>query len=48
MSFERPVAARNSLRFRFRGDAIADVGASINPAIDIVQIEGAFIQGVGC
>jgi xanthine dehydrogenase large subunit len=48
MSFdERPVAARNSLRFRFRGDAIADVGASINPAIDIVQIEGAFIQGVG-
>lgn len=28
-------------------EVLVDVGSSINPAIDIGQIEGAFIQGMG-
>jgi len=30
-----------------RADALYDAGQSLNPAIDIGQVEGAFIQGMG-
>jgi len=30
-----------------RADVLHDVGASLNPAVDMGQVEGAFIQGMG-
>jgi xanthine dehydrogenase large subunit len=30
-----------------RADLLHDVGTSLNPAVDIGQVEGAFIQGMG-
>jgi xanthine dehydrogenase large subunit len=32
---------------QLRADALYDAGASLNPALDIGQVEGAFIQGMG-
>ena len=30
-----------------RADLLHDAGQSLNPALDIGQVEGAFIQGMG-
>lgn len=40
----RPVRWREQVR---RADLLVDLGSSINPALDVGQIEGAFTQGMG-
>ncbi len=37
----------DTLTGEMRVDALHDVGASLNPALDIGQVEGAFVQGMG-
>ena len=43
----KPFKSKKSFPIYFSSDIIEDTGSSLSPEVDIGQIEGSFIYGVG-